>query len=93
VRDNGTELRAELHALVADPPQVARLPLDRIPALRAGIRALRLPPRGPRPVVPIAVAFNVRDAVQAADGDAAATAGDKAGRARGGAAARGGGAR
>jgi len=32
--------RAELLALVADPAQVARLPLDRIPTLRAAIRAL-----------------------------------------------------
>jgi hypothetical protein len=40
VRDNGTELRAELLALVADPARVARLPLDHIPALRAAIRAL-----------------------------------------------------
>jgi len=40
MRGNGSDSRAELIALVADPAQVARLPLDRIPALRATIRAL-----------------------------------------------------
>jgi hypothetical protein len=35
-----TRAHAELLALVTDPAQVARLPLDRIPALRAAIRAL-----------------------------------------------------
>jgi hypothetical protein len=40
LRINGTDSRAELLALAADPAQVARLPLDRIPALRAAIRAL-----------------------------------------------------
>jgi len=40
MRRNGSDSRAELLALVADPAQVARLPLDRIPALRAAIRAL-----------------------------------------------------
>src|SRR5262245_23966898 len=32
--------RAELLVLVAEPAHVVRLPLDRIPALRAAIRAL-----------------------------------------------------
>jgi hypothetical protein len=40
MRGDTTESRAELSALVADPAQVARLPLDRIPALRAAIRAV-----------------------------------------------------
>jgi hypothetical protein len=40
MRGNGLDSRAELLALVSDPAQVARLPLDRIPALRAAIRAL-----------------------------------------------------
>ena len=37
---DGSGVRAELLALVADPAEVARLPLDRIPALRAAIRGL-----------------------------------------------------
>jgi len=37
---DATDARAELLALAADPAQVARLPLDRIPTLRAAIRAL-----------------------------------------------------
>jgi hypothetical protein len=37
---NASGFRAELLMLVADPAQVARLPVDRIPALRAAIRAL-----------------------------------------------------
>jgi|SRR5262245_57981106 len=36
---DATDARAELLALAADPAQVARLPLDRIPTLRAAIRA------------------------------------------------------
>jgi hypothetical protein len=40
MRGNTTDSRAELLALVADAAQVAQLPLDRIPALRAAIRAL-----------------------------------------------------
>jgi hypothetical protein len=83
----------DLAALRADPALVEPLPLDPIPALCAAIGALRLPRGGPRPVVPIAVAFSVRDKVQAADGDAAATAGDGGSSARGVAATRGGGAR
>ena len=37
---DATDVRAELLALAADSAQVVRLPLDRIPALRAAIRAL-----------------------------------------------------
>ena len=37
---DATGARAELLALVADPAIVAQLPLDRVPALRAAIRAL-----------------------------------------------------
>jgi len=47
MRINGTDPRADLLALAADPALVGRLPLDRILALRAAIRALRLLPRGP----------------------------------------------